>query len=1007
MNLNPSIYKGVLTAMLLGGAAFASVAQSVDILGITNDGQRAQLKAKVELAGKTPASVTTYSYNMTDGFTVTNTAHEFVTDGVSTYLTADVYYYDDVPGYTYRVVVSFTDGTSYTSEVVNRQLTEAFMWLGDFKYAAGESGWDAAHPPCVDREIDPTLQFMLDGTRYYKGIDNHARGYVVYTFDKPEFTRFVTKYGVQDDRSEGDVTFSFYTGSDASRTDASQLMLCHSQDMYSMTNPNRGDRPCAADLDIDMTGCTVLRVNYDICDSDNHGDHGHLAMARLYMPVDHPSKTAQEVSFATPGGELTDAVTLKASATSGGKIFYRIISGRDLATIDGDVLTPVWGTQGTIVVEATQYGDDEWYPSTDYQTFTVNLEPTVTLLDVYRPSVPASDGHANVYALVDTRGRALDKLSVAVYGNPTTLVKQTEINLLGSYSPSAGRQVIEIPVPAYDTQILSLSYSYVGDDTVVTLPYWHGEGYYDYISDFPTSYYTYGMGWTGTFGINAPYNATVLNNGVLEIGTGNVSYGVYAKGFGIHATGFVDVAAEHLAPYDRVVVDMGASKHLTNNYATQKLTFQILNGNSTLAEAVDLPKNQYVHWDYNFNNHQNLRLVGNQGSDGNGNDYVCFGAPRLYYIRTPKSAQTINWQSERRIVGNGTTEIALDASSSSGMDVRYYIVKGSQYATLRGNTLVINTLPNGGDEVIVDAYQPGDDSWAPAPVVSCSFTLVHGLEVQKNEYVELSGPDTLDELIIHADSSTAGEINVKSGIVNVKTLILKYTFTPDQWAYVSFPSDLNIDRISDLGRLGYNYNAYSGPSYYIRECDTDLRALDPDSEGWKDLDTPDVKANKGYIMTVDGSLSTEPVEVTFTIDNANVDLSEIRRAIGLTVDFSGMRVGSTQNVSITATNPDVISNHLTVEVTFSPTDTSNLPVDHAYALDKLRYTFVNGHKAIRLTLPDQTPARVVFFDSKGEKVVKAVRYISPNVIDLRDLKAGKYNMMVGYGPATKAYEIEI
>ena len=54
---------------------------------------------------------------------------------------------------------------------------------------------------------------------------------------------------------------------------------------------------------------------------------------------------------------------------------------------------------------------------------------------------------------------------------------------------------------------------------------------------------------------------------------------------------------------------------------------------------------------------------------------------------------------------------------------------------------------------------------------------------------------------------------------------------------------------------------------------------------------------------------------------------------------------------------------------------------------------------IRLTLPDNTPAKLAIYDASGEKLVKAVRYVSPMMIDIRDLKAGNYQMIVSYGNA--------
>ena len=160
-------------------------------------------------------------------------------------------------------------------------------------------------------------------------------------------------------------------------------------------------------------------------------------------------------------------------------------------------------------------------------------------------------------------------------------------------------------------------------------------------------------------------------------------------------------------------------------------------------------------------------------------------------------------------------------------------------------------------------------------------------------------------------------------------------------------------------------------------------------------------------MSLSGMSDNNPVEVTFTIDNASVDFTDVTHTLGLSLDFSDMQPGKLISVTVTTDNPGVVSNNLAIKVSYNPSDPSSVPVNHKAALDNMRYIFVNGYKAIRLTLPDQSPAKVVFFDEKGKKIIKAVRYIAPNVIDLRDMKPGKYNMMVNYGPASKAYEIEL
>lgn len=981
-------------------APVLSSAQSIQILGFTNDGQRTQLRAKVDLNGKEPASVTAYSYNMTDGYTVTNNTYEFVRDGNDTYLSADVFYHTGTPTYTHRVAITFTDGTMSLSPVMDENFDTKFMWLGDFNYAAGVSGWDANHPPVVDREIDPTLNLTLDGVRYYKAVSNHAPGYLVYKFPEAQFTKFQTYYGVQDTQADGDVEFKFYTGTDVDQTSESQLKLIEpAVKMYSLSNPNRNGADCIAEKVIQMNGICVLRFQFNEIDN-NWGDHAHLAMARLYMEPDIEMlrKEPQTVTFETPVGTLTEPVTLKANAP-GGKIHYRIITGRDLATIEDGQLKPVWGKSGTVVVEAVQFGNENYMPGAAYQTFTVDMKPDIEMLDVYTPSI-SEDGKTYAYLYVDTKGKTLDKLDVTFYNNARNRVKTGNRDILSQIAGTNGPRVVELELSDYDNQVLRVAYSYTDSEKVDSLAYWHKEGSYDYMSDLT---FTYGNGYGSFPGANKSFGGDY--NNVLAIGSNNQVLNTYAKGFGLHAAGWIEIAPEVLTPYNRVILDIGSQ--YPQGFTNQVLTFELLNGNTVLDQAVNVSKPANLRWDYPINNQQKLRINANPGSDGNGNDHVCIGAPRLYYTPTVKSAQSIDWVDYRPVVKNEPATLELGAISSNGFPIYYRIVRGKELATISGDKLVINGFPAGGAEIVVDAYQPGDNEWAPAEVKTCVFGLVRGIEVQKGEYVELKNSDVLDRLIIHADKRSSGEVSVKSGLIDVKTLVLKYTFNPGEWTHIAFPADIDIEKVSNLSELGYKFNAFGVPGYYIKEYDTEASARNPEVDAWKTLESPSVKGLKGYIMSIDASLTDEPVEVTFTIDNAKVDLANITRALGLTIDFSRLEPGKKQTVSVSSANPDIQSNSLTVEVTFDPTDASSLPLNHEKALEAMRHTFVDNNKAIRLTLPDQTPARVVFFDEKGKKIVKAVRYVSPYVIDLGDLKPGKYNMVVSYGPATKTIEIEL
>ena len=421
------IYRNALSALMLVAASGAGFAQSINLLGVFNDGTHGQIKAEIELEDKEIQSVVTYSYRMCDGYNTTASDYELI-DG--RYLTADIQFN---PGYyAYRIKVDFTDGSTLLSECIDKDYTEAFMWLGDYPFQTAVSGW-SGHNPQLDISIDnpnnPTVYMTVNDTIFYKGVSNHAQGHVSFLFDRP-FTRFVTRYGIQDDKVAGNLTYAFWNDRTWTGTGWSGGSAAVRQKMYSKTNPARGENPCIRDLDLDMTGKNSLYIEA-LSDGNVGGDQAHRLLSRLYTDLpDNSSKSAQTVRFITPGGALpvdADRIQLQAEATSGGKIAYRIVSGRNLASIEnGNELVPVYGSKGDIVIEATQYGDESYLPATSYITLSADLQPVVEMLASYPSAV---EGVRTAYFLIDTKGRDLKQLDLYLYDNPLSLTTLDSIDL--------------------------------------------------------------------------------------------------------------------------------------------------------------------------------------------------------------------------------------------------------------------------------------------------------------------------------------------------------------------------------------------------------------------------------------------------------------------------------------------------------------------------------------------------------------------------------------------------
>lgn len=980
MKMNKNIYPYVLAVLMLLGAS-AAYAQSIELLGLPVSNHTAQLKAKVELGGKQIKDVTTYTFRMTDGKYTTRNSYELVEDK---YITADVNYQ---PGnYAYRMEVTLTDDSKILSECIDETFTESFMWLGDLTFSDFKSGWDANHPPRVDGSVDPTMKLILNDTLFYKGVSNHAEGYIAYEFDRP-FSRFVTRFGVREDHASGDVNFQFLKDN----------VQVHEKLMYSKANPNRGGQPCIADIDIDMNGAKQLRINalqYD----NNQGDHAHLVMSRLYTPCPiQTEKQPQQVYISTQGGaipENTERITLAATATSGGNVHFKIIKGQELGTIEnGNVLVPkrAWGQKGEIIVEATQYGDGTYALATAYIRFTIDMAPNIEFLSSF-PSVQSADERVG-YLLIDTKGRRLVELKLQAYDNANTLTPTDTKDLLPLLSDmrSGMAQIIEYPVRMGSQGVQKLTYRYEGDTESTTTPYQDGVDQFDYMSDIE---HAYQPGY-GTARVDTAYN----NEGPLRI-----TDHIYKKGFGIHGPGWVETRGD-LSAYDRFVTAVGGQK--ISNPARGKIDFSLLIGTTTMATTGNITDQILTEWDYPINHASKVRINIGQGGDNNQNDVAAIGGARFYYPVKKKQEQSISWKQEKKVIHNQPFKMELDATASSGLPLAYRVKKGSEYACIENkNTLNFTKIPEQG-EVVVEAYQPGDATWASSSISQCVFRMTKGIVVQKGQRVELDGGQELEEVVVYGDASSFGQVVVKNGIVNVKKLILKYTFVPKAWNFISFPTDVDVNAISNLNEKGYYLNNKTAGrgAYYIRSYDTEARAENPTGNVWASLATSKVQGLKGYIMGINNALGMEPVEITFTIDNVALDFESTIRPIHLTLDLTQTLPGSIQEVYIKPAN--VKGNTLKVNVTFQPEDESELPVNHERALQNMRVTFTPNRRGIRLTLPDQTPAKVAIYDKRGKKLVKAVRYVSPMAIDLTGIESGTYQMVVSYGKASTVQTLEL
>lgn len=150
----------------------------------------------------------------------------------------------------------------------------------------------------------------------------------------------------------------------------------------------------------------------------------------------------------------------------------------------------------------------------------------------------------------------------------------------------------------------------------------------------------------------------------------------------------------------------------------------------------------------------------------------------------------------------------------------------------------------------------------------------------------------------------------------------------------------------------------------------------------------------------------KPVEVTFVFENTSLGMDASNNG-SLNVELNMMQLEPGTEIPVYVMPDGGLKGvPLLVKVKFSPSDVSALPVNYAKALDEARVTFNPNNSGIRLTLPTQEQAKVVVFDSKA-RMIKAVKYVAPYLIDVTDLKPGSYQLYIQYGNATATKSFEI
>lgn len=486
----------------------------------------------------------------------------------------------------------------------------------------------------------------------------------------------------------------------------------------------------------------------------------------------------------------------------------------------------------------------------------------------------------------------------------------------------------------------------------------------------------------------------------------------FYKSFSTHATGSFTFNFAEDTPYSRLFTYYG----IQDNKSAGDIKFTLTVNGELKDTHTMYAKNNSVKpsdgiylrkYDVTIDGQTDIVINGDMIDDIN-QDHMNFPLGRLYLKKDVRKEQEATWPATEILAYGKPFKHTLDAGFTSGGTGLYYITSGSEYATIEGNVLNVHTIPTDDSAYIeVAAVQPGTDEYLTSPLSTCRFYVVNDKTVPADGKLVLNNGDEVDELTVYANPSSRGQVVVNNGFASVNKLILKYTFNPGEWNFISFPANASLSQISNLNSLGYTLNG-SQKAFYLCEYNTRSRAEQPSKTAWTKLASDNVIKNKGYIMGVSRSADNpdnKPVEVTFVFENTTLGFDPSNNG-SLNVELNMMQLEPGTEIPVYVMPDGLKGVPLKVMVKFSPKDISSLPVNYAKALDDARVTFNPNNSGIRLTLPTQDQARVVIFDSK-ERVIKAVKYIAPYLIDITDLKPGKYQLYIQYGNATATKPFEV
>ena len=248
------------------------------------------------------------------------------------------------------------------------------------------------------------------------------------------------------------------------------------------------------------------------------------------------------------------------------------------------------------------------------------------------------------------------------------------------------------------------------------------------------------------------------------------------------------------------------------------------------------------------------------------------------YVSSNTAVATISG-STVTIVGSGTTNItasqAGNSNYSAAVDVIQALVVSATYnITASSSISSIADITASSDLVL---------SGSGTTLTIDVDKTVHSITVAPDTKLDL-GSKTLSvtDMVLQAGKANASSVMVTHAMGLTGTLSVQKTLDKSIWYFVSFPSDVNVNSITQVSGSGVINTANLGTSWWIKYYDGAGRASNLGAtSNWQNKSSGDVlEANQGYIIGIANSLDGDYV-LSFPLNSNLVTIAESSKTVAV------------------------------------------------------------------------------------------------------------------------------